>query len=96
MNAARPEAILELAKVEIAYGGIQAVKVLYELAGRLDDPLRVWNPMLDDAEDRTSTGDPLTGVERPVIGALEMVENAEFHVSSLMIYWRQRRPAAGD
>jgi hypothetical protein len=49
-------------------GGIQAVKVLYELAGRLDDPLRVWNPLTDEAEDRTSIVDPLTGAERPVIG----------------------------
>ena len=42
-------------------GGIQAVKVLYELAGRFDDPIRVWNPLTDDAEDRTSIVDPLTG-----------------------------------
>ncbi len=49
-------------------GGIQAVKVLYELAGRFDDPLRVWNPLTDYAEDRTSIVDPLTGDERPVIG----------------------------
>jgi len=49
-------------------GGIQAVKVLYELAGRFDNPIRVWNPLMDDAEDRTSIVDPLTGIERPVIG----------------------------
>ncbi len=49
-------------------GGVQAVKVLYELAGRLDDPIPVWNPYTDDAEDRTSIVDPLTGAERPVIG----------------------------
>jgi hypothetical protein len=49
-------------------GGIQAVKVLYELAGRIDDPIRVWNPFMDDAENRTRIVDPLTGVERPVVG----------------------------
>ena len=49
-------------------GGIQAVKVLYELAGRFDDPIRVWNPLTDAAEDRTSIVDPLTGAERPVVG----------------------------
>jgi hypothetical protein len=49
-------------------GGIQAIKVLYELAGRLDDPIRVWNPFLDDAENRTWIVDPLTGFERPVVG----------------------------
>jgi hypothetical protein len=49
-------------------GGIQAVKVLYELAGQIDNPLRVWNPLTDDAEDRTSIVDPFTGAERPVIG----------------------------
>jgi len=49
-------------------GGIQAIKVLYELAGRLDNPIRVWNPLLDDAEERTSILDPLTGTERSVVG----------------------------
>jgi len=49
-------------------GGVQAVKVLYELAGQLDDPLRVWNPYTDAAEERTTIVDPLTGRERPVIG----------------------------
>ena len=49
-------------------GGVQAVKVLYELAGQFDDPLRVWNPYTDAAEERTTIVDPLTGQERPVIG----------------------------
>jgi hypothetical protein len=49
-------------------GGIQAIKVLYELAGRFDDPIRVWNPLADAAEIRTSIVDPLTGAERPVVG----------------------------
>ena len=49
-------------------GGIQAVKVLYELAGRYDDPIVVWNPLTDAAENRTSIVDPLTGAERPIVG----------------------------
>jgi hypothetical protein len=49
-------------------GGVQAVKVLYELAGQLDNPLNVWNPYADAAEERTTIVDPLTGSERPVIG----------------------------
>lgn len=49
-------------------GGIQAVKVLHELAGDYSDAVRVWNPLTDRAEDRTTILDPLTGRERPVIG----------------------------
>ena len=49
-------------------GGIQAIKVLYELAGRFDVPLAVWNPLTDTAENRTSIVDPLTGLARPVVG----------------------------
>lgn len=49
-------------------GGVQAVKVLYELAGRFGDPIRVWNPLSDSAEDRTSIVDPFTGEARPVVG----------------------------
>ncbi|MEO8305585.1 MAG: hypothetical protein ABI724_15840 [Betaproteobacteria bacterium] len=49
-------------------GGVQSVKVLYELAGQLDNPLHVWNPYTDSAEERTKILDPLTGKERPVIG----------------------------
>jgi len=50
-------------------GGIQAIKVLYELAGRFaDDPIPVWDPYTDEALDRTTIVDPLTGAERPVIG----------------------------
>ena len=49
-------------------GGVQAVKVLYELTGQFDNPLRVWNPYTDAAEERTTILDPLTGKERPVIG----------------------------
>jgi hypothetical protein len=49
-------------------GGLAAIKVLYDLAGRFDNPIRVWNPYLDDAENRTRIVDPLTGAVRPVIG----------------------------
>ena len=49
-------------------GGVQAVKVLHELAGQFDKSLRVWNPYTDAAEKRTSIVDPLTGRERPVVG----------------------------
>jgi hypothetical protein len=49
-------------------GGIQAVKVLYDLAGAYGDTIPVWNPVQDAAEDRTTIVDPLTGRERPVIG----------------------------
>ncbi len=49
-------------------GGIQAVKVLDELAGQFDPSVRVWNPVTDAAEDRVTIVDPLTGHERTVIG----------------------------
>jgi hypothetical protein len=48
-------------------GGIQLVKVLYDLAGD-EGPIRVWNPMTDAAEDRRTIADPFSGVERPVVG----------------------------
>jgi len=49
-------------------GGVEAVKVLYELAGRFTETIPVWNPYTDAAEDRTSIVDPLTGAERSVVG----------------------------
>lgn len=49
-------------------GGIQAVKVLHELAGDYSPEVRVWNPLTDRAEDRTSIVDPFTGAQRPVVG----------------------------
>jgi hypothetical protein len=49
-------------------GGIQAVKVLYELAGALSKKLAVYNPLTGKFEDRDSIIDPITGVERPVVG----------------------------
>jgi hypothetical protein len=49
-------------------GGIQAVKVLYELAGDYAAEIPVWNPYTDTAEDRVAIVDPLTGAMRPVVG----------------------------
>jgi hypothetical protein len=48
-------------------GGIQAVKVLYELAGRFDSNLRVWNPLTDRAGGRSTILDPISGEARPVV-----------------------------
>lgn len=49
-------------------GGIQAVKVLYELDGAFGDRIPVWNPVTDSAEDRVTIVDPFTGKPRPVVG----------------------------
>jgi len=49
-------------------GGVQAVKVLDELAGIFGDELTVWNPVTDAAEARTTIVDPLSGEPRPVVG----------------------------
>jgi hypothetical protein len=49
-------------------GGFQAVKVLHELAGAYGGKVAVWNPLTETQEDRYSILDPLTGIERPVVG----------------------------
>ncbi len=49
-------------------GGIQAVKVLHELAGTFSSELPVWNPMTGEKEERTAIIDPLTGIVQPVVG----------------------------
>ncbi|HEX8013442.1 MAG TPA: hypothetical protein VF814_21355 [Casimicrobiaceae bacterium] len=49
-------------------GGVQAVKVLDELAGAFEKEIPVWNPITDTAENRTTIVDPLTGARRPVVG----------------------------
>jgi hypothetical protein len=49
-------------------GGMQTVKVLHELAGDFSDSVRVWNPVTDRAEDRRTIADPVTHVQRPVVG----------------------------
>lgn len=49
-------------------GGMQVVKVLYDLAGSFARELPVWNPYTDAPEKRTTIVDPFTRTERPVIG----------------------------
>lgn len=49
-------------------GGMLAIKVLYDLAGASGDRIAVWNPLTDRPEQRFTIVDPLTGVERPVVG----------------------------
>jgi hypothetical protein len=51
-------------------GGIQAIKILYELTGSYRDRIALWNPLTDTAEDRYSYVDPLTREERPVVGGV--------------------------
>jgi len=51
-------------------GGIQAIKILYELVGSYRKQIAVWNPLIGSAEDRFSITDPLTGAERPVVGGV--------------------------
>jgi len=49
-------------------GGMQAIKVLHDLAGSFAPSLPVWNPVTERAEDRTSIVDPITGRDQPVVG----------------------------
>ena len=49
-------------------GGIQAVKILYRLAGDFEDKIPVFNPITDEAEENYTIVDPLTGEDRPVVG----------------------------
>jgi hypothetical protein len=49
-------------------GGMQAIKILHELAGHFGKSVLVWNPATQQAEDRTTIVDPLTGKTRPVVG----------------------------
>jgi len=49
-------------------GGMQAVKVLHVLAGAYGADVRVWDPLTDFAQDRTTIRDPATGRPRPVVG----------------------------
>jgi len=53
-------------------GGIQAIKILYELVGSYRSKIAVWNPVGDVAEDRFSITEPLTGTERPVVGGVSL------------------------
>lgn len=49
-------------------GGMQAIKVLYYLAGSYGKHLHVWNPYTWQQEERCDITDPLTGQTRPVLG----------------------------
>jgi pimeloyl-ACP methyl ester carboxylesterase len=49
-------------------GGMQAVRVLHDLAGSFEKSLPVWNPLTDSAEPRTTIVDPFTGQPRGVVG----------------------------
>jgi pimeloyl-ACP methyl ester carboxylesterase len=49
-------------------GGLYVVKILKELAGQKSQRLAVWNPVTDEAEQRSMIVDPLTDRERPVVG----------------------------
>ncbi len=49
-------------------GGMQAIKVLYSLAGAFDPKIAVWNAATDRPERRFTIIDPLNGAERPVVG----------------------------
>ncbi|HEX3631369.1 MAG TPA: hypothetical protein VHZ01_02580 [Casimicrobiaceae bacterium] len=49
-------------------GGMLAIKVLYEFNGSFHHDIPVWNPLTGGPEERTSIVDPLTGLERPVVG----------------------------
>ena len=49
-------------------GGMQAVKVLHELAGHFDKTLRVFDPLTGSFEERTTIVDPITRTDRPVVG----------------------------
>ena len=49
-------------------GGLSAVRILKDLAGQSGDSIRVWNPLTQTLEERTTIRDPITGRERPVVG----------------------------
>ena len=49
-------------------GGMQAVKVLHELAGDFDDTLHVFDPVKNAFEQRATIVDPYTHAPRPVVG----------------------------
>ena len=49
-------------------GGLAAVRILKDLAGQSGNDIRVFNPLTNTLEDRTTIVDPLTGKTRPVVG----------------------------
>jgi len=53
-------------------GGIQAIKILYELVGSYRPQIAVWNPAKWEAEDRFAVVDPFTGAQTPVVGGVKV------------------------
>ena len=49
-------------------GGMQAVKVLRDLAGHFSAEIAVWNPLTGKKEKRYQITEPLTGKPTPVVG----------------------------
>lgn len=49
-------------------GGMLTVKILHEFAGAFNNNIPVWNPSSEEPEDRYTIRDPLTGIERNVVG----------------------------
>lgn len=49
-------------------GGMQAVKVLHDLAGHSSSKIAVWNPLTGMKEKRYEITEPLTGRPAPVVG----------------------------
>jgi pimeloyl-ACP methyl ester carboxylesterase len=49
-------------------GGMQAIKILHDLAGTFGASLPVWNPVSERPEARTAIVDPITGRDLPVVG----------------------------
>jgi hypothetical protein len=50
-------------------GGMRVIRVLYELVGEFGGgTIHVWNPLTDQAEERSTIRDPISGADRPVVG----------------------------
>jgi hypothetical protein len=59
------------------------VRVLHELAGDFGHAIVVWNPIRDEAEDRSWIVDPISDTKRPVLG-LKVPYGAAIATGSLM------------
>lgn len=53
-------------------GGMQAVKILYVLAGDYAAAVPIWDPTTDFPEKRTTIVDPLTGRVVPIVGGFKV------------------------
>jgi len=51
-----------------SHGGMLAIRTLHELAGAFAESIAVSNPLTGEAEPRSAIVDPVTGLERPVVG----------------------------